>query len=72
MSECVAVCQHAAGARDGPRRIASVFFECATGSASMKNLLGGKGANLNEMATLGLPVPPGERACGRARVCMFI
>jgi pyruvate,orthophosphate dikinase len=29
------------------------------GDASMKNLLGGKGANLAEMASLGLPVPPG-------------
>ncbi|MBO6687128.1 MAG: pyruvate, phosphate dikinase [Henriciella sp.] len=29
------------------------------GGASMKNLLGGKGANLAEMASLGLPVPPG-------------
>ena len=25
----------------------------------MKNLLGGKGANLAEMTNLGLPVPPG-------------
>jgi pyruvate,orthophosphate dikinase len=31
----------------------------AEGDASMKNLLGGKGANLAEMANLGLPVPPG-------------
>ena len=31
----------------------------AEGSAGMKNLLGGKGANLAEMASLGLPVPPG-------------
>ena len=31
----------------------------AGGDASMKNLLGGKGANLAEMSTLGLPVPPG-------------
>ena len=31
----------------------------ADGDASMKNLLGGKGANLAEMAKLGLPVPPG-------------
>ena len=31
----------------------------AEGDASMKNLLGGKGANLAEMAKLGLPVPPG-------------
>ena len=29
------------------------------GNASMKALLGGKGANLAEMASLGLPVPPG-------------
>nr|WP_290918693.1 PEP/pyruvate-binding domain-containing protein [Hyphomonas sp. 34-62-18] len=29
------------------------------GDASMRNLLGGKGANLAEMAKLGLPVPPG-------------
>ena len=31
----------------------------AEGSADMKNLLGGKGANLAEMSNLGLPVPPG-------------
>ena len=29
------------------------------GDGSMKELLGGKGANLAEMASLGLPVPPG-------------
>ncbi|HEV7959594.1 MAG TPA: pyruvate, phosphate dikinase [Rhizomicrobium sp.] len=29
------------------------------GQAGMKNLLGGKGANLAEMSNLGLPVPPG-------------
>src|SRR5471032_1328275 len=31
----------------------------AEGKAGMKNLLGGKGANLAEMCSLGLPVPPG-------------
>ncbi|GMT48557.1 MAG: pyruvate, phosphate dikinase [bacterium] len=31
----------------------------AEGKADMKNLLGGKGANLAEMTTLGMPVPPG-------------
>ncbi|MEQ8709365.1 MAG: pyruvate, phosphate dikinase [Rhodospirillales bacterium] len=31
----------------------------AEGSADMRNLLGGKGANLAEMCNLGLPVPPG-------------
>jgi pyruvate,orthophosphate dikinase len=29
------------------------------GTAEMKNLLGGKGANLAEMTAIGLPVPPG-------------
>ncbi|OJJ11239.1 pyruvate, phosphate dikinase [Alphaproteobacteria bacterium AO1-B] len=31
----------------------------AEGAADMRNLLGGKGANLAEMSSLGLPVPPG-------------
>src|SRR2546423_6024351 len=31
----------------------------ADGDGKMKPLLGGKGANLAEMAKLGLPVPPG-------------
>ncbi|MFN8790565.1 MAG: pyruvate, phosphate dikinase [Bdellovibrionales bacterium] len=31
----------------------------AEGNAGMKNILGGKGANLAEMTQLGLPVPPG-------------
>jgi pyruvate,orthophosphate dikinase len=31
----------------------------AEGRAEMRNLLGGKGANLAEMSNLGLPVPPG-------------
>ncbi len=31
----------------------------AEGDATMKNLLGGKGANLAEMSKIGLPVPPG-------------
>ena len=39
------------------------------GDASMRNLLGGKGANLAEMTSLGLPVPQGftvtTEACTR-------
>ena len=31
----------------------------AEGEATMKNLLGGKGANLAEMSRIGIPVPPG-------------
>lgn len=41
----------------------------AEGSAQDRNLLGGKGANLAEMCSLGLPVPPGftitTEACNR-------
>lgn len=37
------------------------FFSAgeADGNAGMKNILGGKGANLAEMTSLGIPVPPG-------------
>ena len=35
-----------------------VYFFCE-GNASMRNLLGGKGANLAEMTNLGIPVPQG-------------
>ena len=35
------------------------FGKATDGKADMKNLLGGKGANLAEMSSLGLPVPPG-------------
>ena len=31
----------------------------AEGTVSMKELLGGKGANLADMTSIGLPVPPG-------------
>ncbi|MFC5345920.1 pyruvate, phosphate dikinase [Brevundimonas staleyi] len=43
----------------------------ADGEASMKNLLGGKGANLAEMARLGLPVPPGFTITTEACVHYF-
>lgn len=35
------------------------FGEKTDGSAKLRELLGGKGANLAEMARIGLPVPPG-------------
>jgi len=34
-------------------------YDFAEGHRNMKDLLGGKGANLSEMTNLGLPVPPG-------------
>lgn len=36
-----------------------LFGKKTDGNAKMRNLLGGKGANLAEMARIGLPVPPG-------------
>ena len=39
-----------------PRKLVYAFAE---GSREMADLLGGKGANLAEMVSLGLPVPPG-------------
>jgi pyruvate,orthophosphate dikinase len=41
------------------KRVYQFGAGAAEGTADMKNLLGGKGANLAEMASLGLPVPPG-------------
>ncbi|MCC2096773.1 MAG: pyruvate, phosphate dikinase, partial [Hyphomicrobiales bacterium] len=41
----------------------------AEGEGAMRNLLGGKGANLAEMANLGLPVPPGFTIT--TEVCTF-
>ncbi|HXW84826.1 MAG TPA: pyruvate, phosphate dikinase, partial [Candidatus Binataceae bacterium] len=45
-----------------PRVHSEIYFfgaGVAEGRADMRNLLGGKGANLAEMASLKLPVPPG-------------
>jgi pyruvate,orthophosphate dikinase len=41
------------------KRVYSFGNKMAEGRADMKNLLGGKGANLAEMCLLGLPVPAG-------------
>ena len=40
-------------------RTEKYVYDFAEGSKEMKDLLGGKGANLAEMTNLGLPVPPG-------------
>src|SRR5512145_399915 len=44
------------------KRVKRVYFfggGKAEGNKDMKNLLGGKGANLAEMTNIGAPVPPG-------------
>src|SRR5664279_1458610 len=43
---------------DGEPDLKAIYF-FDEGDASMKNLLGGKGAGLAEMTRAGLPVPPG-------------
>jgi len=39
--------------------VTKYVYDFAEGNRDLKDLLGGKGANLSEMANLGLPVPPG-------------
>src|SRR5580765_5590941 len=41
------------------RKMTQYVFDFTEGNKDQKELLGGKGANLAEMARLGLPVPPG-------------
>ena len=38
---------------------AKYIYRFSEGNAQMRNLLGGKGANLSEMVSLGLPIPQG-------------
>ena len=44
---------------EGMRRMKKWVYLFTEGNADMRNLLGGKGANLAEMTNLGLPVPQG-------------
>ena len=44
---------------DNPKRVFTFGNGHAEGRADMRNLLGGKGANLAEMNLIGIPVPPG-------------
>ncbi len=44
---------------DQPKYVYSFGGGKADGKADMKELLGGKGANLAEMSVIGIPVPPG-------------
>jgi pyruvate, orthophosphate dikinase len=53
--------------RNGSAGVPKLVYLFGEGDASMRDLLGGKGAGLSEMSRLGLPVPPGftitTRAC---------
>src|SRR5450432_1857002 len=48
-------CNHPRGALPVPKYV----YDFSEGNRDMKDLLGGKGANLAEMTNIGLPVPPG-------------
>src|SRR5205814_3850518 len=58
-----------AGKANGKKYVYSFGAGGAEGDGSRKDLLGGKGANLAEMARLGLPVPPGFTIT--SEVCTF-
>jgi len=45
--------------KDVKQRVYKFGNKTADGNSTMKNLLGGKGANLAEMSAIGIPVPPG-------------
>ncbi len=47
------------GPADKDKMVYGYFAGRAEGDGTMKQLLGGKGANLAEMTSIGLPVPPG-------------
>ena len=53
--------KHSAGAAGSPASAGSKKFVYSfeEGDRSMRELLGGKGANLAEMTNIGIPVPPG-------------
>jgi len=44
---------------EGKKRVYKFGGKTADGNSTMKNLLGGKGANLAEMSLIGIPVPAG-------------
>lgn len=46
-------------AQEVKTRVYKFGNKAADGNSTMKNLLGGKGANLAEMSLIGIPVPPG-------------
>src|SRR5437764_2479592 len=51
--------RRAAARAQGERAVAKFVYAFSEGNKDLKDLLGGKGANLAEMTNIGLPVPPG-------------
>ncbi|MDR2513269.1 MAG: hypothetical protein LBD01_05700, partial [Puniceicoccales bacterium] len=59
MATATAKPKTAASKSAAPKKTIYAFGAKTDGNATMRALLGGKGANLAEMASIGLPVPPG-------------
>jgi pyruvate,orthophosphate dikinase len=54
------VCKHVSvSTKSVVREMTKFVYDFAEGNKDLKDLLGGKGANLAEMTNMGLPVPPG-------------
>src|SRR5215469_5524988 len=51
--------RRAAARAQGERAVAKLVYAFTEGNKDLKDLLGGKGANLAEMTNIGLPLPPG-------------
>src|SRR5215475_6543485 len=51
--------RRAAARAQGEHAVAKLVYAFTEGNKDLKDLLGGKGANLAELTNLGLPVPPG-------------
>src|SRR5581483_1116233 len=56
---CAATGRAWAGGTTRVRWMPKLVYDFTEGNKDLKDLLGGKGANLAEMTNLGLPVPPG-------------
>ncbi|MDZ7657729.1 pyruvate, phosphate dikinase [Fodinibius sp.] len=54
---------------DAQKQVFTFGGGTAEGDKSMKKLLGGKGANLAEMSSIGMPIPPGFTIS--AKVCQY-
>ena len=55
----VAHCEKRREEQDEEQEVPKLVYDFTEGNKDLRDLLGGKGANLAEMTNIGLPVPPG-------------
>src|SRR5580692_12475333 len=56
---CIQAAARTGGTPEESVSVPKLVYDFTEGNKDLKDLLGGKGANLAEMTNLGLPVPPG-------------